>query len=227
MENAAFDPNEIMDPAVSRHPQEYYRRARQAGGVLHGAFGGVELMLRADVEHALRHPEVFSSAMEAVDLGQSVPLIPLQVDPPEHLKYRKLLDPIFAPKRMNLLEPDVVQLVNEFIDGFVDNGRCEFTTDLAEPLPSSVFLRLIGLPVSELPMFLKMKDGILRPQGADIDEIKANQKVAAENVEQFFAAELADRRKSPQEDLLSMFATAEMGGTASPTTRSSASASSS
>ncbi len=61
-------------------------------------------------------------------------------------------------------------------------------------------------------MFLKMKDGILRPQGADIDEIKANQKVAAENVEQFFAAELADRRKSPQEDLLSMFATAEMGG---------------
>ena len=212
MENAAFDPNEIMDPAVSRHPQEYYRRARQAGGVLHGAFGGVELMLRADVEHALRHPEVFSSAMEAVDLGQSVPLIPLQVDPPEHLKYRKLLDPIFAPKRMNLLEPDVVQLVNEFIDGFVDNGRCEFTSDLAEPLPSSVFLRLIGLPVSELPMFLKMKDGILRPQGADIDEIKANQKVAAENVEQFFAAELADRRKSPQEDLLSMFATAEMGG---------------
>ncbi len=212
MENAAFDPNEIMDPAVSRHPQEYYRRARQAGGVLHGAFGGVELMLRADVEHALRHPEVFSSAMEAVDLGQSVPLIPLQVDPPEHLKYRKLLDPIFAPKRMNLLEPDVVQLVNEFIDGFVDNGHCEFTTDLAEPLPSSVFLRLIGLPVSELPMFLKMKDGILRPQGADIDEIKANQKVAAENVEQFFAAELADRRKSPQEDLLSMFATAEMGG---------------
>ncbi len=212
MENAAFDPNEIMDPAVSRHPQEYYRRARQAGGVQHGAFGGVELMLRADVEHALRHPEVFSSAMEAVDLGQSVPLIPLQVDPPEHLKYRKLLDPIFAPKRMNLLEPDVVQLVNEFIDGFVDNGRCEFTSDLAEPLPSSVFLRLIGLPVSELPMFLKMKDGILRPQGADIDEIKANQKVAAENVEQFFAAELADRRKSPQEDLLSMFATAEMGG---------------
>ncbi len=180
--------------------------------MLHGAFGGVELMLRADVEHALRHPEVFSSAMEAVDLGQSVPLIPLQVDPPEHLKYRKLLDPIFAPKRMNLLEPDVVQLVNEFIDRFVDNGRCEFTTDLAEPLPSSVFLRLIGLPVSELPTFLKMKDGILRPQGADIDEIKANQKVAAENVEQFFAAELADRRKSPQEDLLSMFATTEMGG---------------
>ncbi len=212
MENAAFDPNEIMDPAVSRRPQEYYRRAREAGGVLRGAFGGVELMQRADVEYALRHPEVFSSAMEAVDLGQSVPLIPLQVDPPEHLKYRKLLDPIFAPKRMNLLEPDVVQLVNEFIDRFVDNGRCEFTTDLAEPLPSSVFLRLIGLPVSELPTFLKMKDGILRPQGADIDEIKANQKVAAENVEQFFAAELADRRKSPQEDLLSMFATTEMGG---------------
>ena len=179
---------------------------------MRGPFGGVEIMRRADVEFALRHPEVFSSAMEAVDLGQSVPLIPLQVDPPEHSKYRKLLDPIFAPKRMNLIEPDVVQLVNEFIDGFVDQGSCEFTTDLAEPLPSSVFLRLIGLPVSDFPTFLGMKNGILRPQGADMDEIKANQKVAAEDVERFFAAELADRRKNPKDDLLSMFATADVAG---------------
>jgi hypothetical protein len=47
-------------------------------------------MGRKEVEYALQHPDVFSSAMEAVNLGQSVPLIPLQVDPPEHSKYRKL-----------------------------------------------------------------------------------------------------------------------------------------
>lgn len=212
MEQPAFDTNEIMRPEVGRHPQEFYRRARAAAPVLIGPFGGVELMRRADVEFALRHPEIFSSAMEAVDLGQSVPLIPLQVDPPEHSKYRKLLDPIFAPKRMNLKEREVVQLVNELIDGFIDDGSCEFTTALAEPLPSSVFLRLIGLPVSELPTFMAMKNGILRPQGADLDEIKANQKVSAEEVERFFADELADRRRNPKDDLLSMFATAEVAG---------------
>jgi cytochrome P450 len=207
-----FDSNLFLDPETGRHPQAFYKKARAAGAAVPGAFGGIVVTRRAEVEFALQHPEIFSSAMEAVDLGQSVPLIPLQVDPPEHSKYRKLLDPIFAPKRMNLIEPDIAQLVNELIDGFIDTGSCEFTTALAEPLPSAVFLRLIGLPVSELPMFLEMKNGILRPEGSEIDEVKANQKVNAAEVERFFAETLAERRKSPQEDLLSMFASAEVSG---------------
>src|SRR5580698_1530531 len=194
----SFDPNMFLDPDTGRNPQEFYRKVRAFGAVVPGAFGGFEVMRRPEVEFALQHPEIFSSAMEAVDLGQSVPLIPLQVDPPEHSKYRKLLDPIFAPKRMNLIEPDIARMVNELIDGFVDDGSCEFTTALAEPLPSSVFLRLLGLPVSDLAMFLKMKDGILRPAGNDMDEVKANQKVNAGEVERFFAETLADRRRHPR-----------------------------
>jgi cytochrome P450 len=207
-----FDPNLFMDPETGRNPQAFYKFARSVGAVVPGPFGRYSVVGRSEVEYALQHPEVFSSAPAAVDLGQSVPLIPLQVDPPEHSKYRKLLDPIFAPKRMNLIEPDIAQLVNELMDAFIDDGSCEFTTALAEPLPSSVFLRLLGLPVSELAMFLKMKDGILRPAGNDMDEIKANQRRNAGEVERFFAETLADRRQRPQEDLLSMFATAEVGG---------------
>jgi cytochrome P450 len=208
----SFDPNLFLDPETGRNPQEFYRKARAVGAVVPGAFGGFEVMRRHEVEFALQHPEIFSSAMEAVDLGQSVPLIPLQVDPPEHAKYRKLLDPIFAPKRMNLIEPDIAKLVNEFIDGFIDDGSCEFTTALAEPLPSSVFLRLLGLPTSDLALFLEMKNGILRPAGNDLEEIQANQRVNAAEVERFFAETLAERRKKPQSDLLSMFASTEVGG---------------
>jgi cytochrome P450 len=208
----SFDPNLFLDPETGRNPQEFYRKARAVGAVVPGAFGGFEVMRRSEVEFALQHPEIFSSAMEAVDLGQSVPLIPLQVDPPEHSKYRKLLDPIFAPKRMNLIEPDIARLVNELIDGFVDDGSCEFTTALAEPLPSSVFLRLLGLPTSDLALFLEMKNGILRPAGDDLEAIQANQRVTAAEIERFFAETLAERRKKPQTDLMSMFATAEVGG---------------
>ncbi len=207
-----FDPESFLDPATGRHPQAFYRRAREIGPVVQNPFGFVELVGRQEVEFALQHPEIFSSGMEAVDLGQTVPLIPLQVDPPEHVKYRKLLDPIFAPKRMNLIEPDITAMVNELMDGFADEGSCDFAKALAEPLPSTVFLRLIGLPVSELPMFLAMKDGILRPAGADVDEVKANQSAAAAEVERFFAAELADRRAHPRDDLLSRFAEAEVAG---------------
>ena len=146
VEPPEFDPNLFVAPETGRHPQDFYKVARSFGPVVPGIFGRYAIMGRSEVEYALQHPDVFSSAMEAVDLGQSVPLIPLQVDPPEHSKYRKLLDPIFAPKRMNLIEPDIAQLVNELIDEFIDNGSCEFTTALAEPLPSSVFLRLLGPP---------------------------------------------------------------------------------
>jgi cytochrome P450 len=207
-----FDPDLFTDPETGRNPQAFYKVARAAGAVVPSPFGGRTIVGRREVEFALQHPEIFSSAMEAVDLGQTVPLIPLQVDPPEHSKYRKLLDPIFAPKRMNLIEPDIAQLVNELIDRFIDEGSCEFTTALAEPLPSSVFLRLLGLPVSDLQMFLGMKDGILRPAGADLEEIRAAQQVNAAEIERFFGETLAERRKKPQDDLLSMFAAAEVGG---------------
>jgi cytochrome P450 len=210
---SSMEPEELaeafMDPAVAAEPQPFYREARSMGPVVPGVFGQ-QIVRRTAVEYALGHPEEFSSGMEAVDLGQSVPLIPLQVDPPEHRKYRRLLDPIFAPRFMNVLEPDITRWINERIDTFIDAGCCDFAADFAVPLPSSVFLRLVGLPLSELDMFLEMKDGILRPLGNDLDEIKVNQQVAARRIEEYFAEQITDRQKKPRDDLLSMFLSAEV-----------------
>ncbi len=208
----AVDPDAFLDDGMAADPQPFYRQARDAGGVVAGPMGTYQVVRRAEVEFALQHPELFSSAMEAVDLGQTVPLIPLQVDPPEHVKYRKLLDPIFAPKQMNVIEPDIVRTVNELIDPLVGRGSCEFTTDLAEPLPSTVFLGLLGLPLSDLDMFLGMKDGILRPAGDDLEAMQASQRATAAEIESYFAEALAERKKRPQEDLLSRFLAAEVDG---------------
>jgi len=199
----------FMDSAIAAEPQPFYRRARASGAVVAGPFGP-QVVQRAAVEYALSHPDEFSSGMEAVDLGQSVPLIPLQVDPPEHRKYRRLLDPIFAPRRMNELEPEITRLVNELIDGFIENGRCDFASEFAVLLPSAVFLGLVGLPLSELETFLEMKDGILRPAGDDLDQIQASQKVAAGRIEEYFAEAVKDRQVERQDDLLSMFLDAEV-----------------
>jgi cytochrome P450 len=212
-ESEVFEPEGFMDSDVSANPQPYYRRAQAEGAVVAGTFGP-QVVRRSAVEYVLQHPEEFSSAMQAVDLGQSVPLIPLQVDPPNHKNYRRLLDPIFAPRQMNLLEPDIARLVNERIDGFIDTGRCEFSDELAVPLPSAVFLRLVGLPLSQLDLFLSMKDGILRPSGSDLDEIQASQKVAARQIEEYFAEVVRERKASAdtQDDILSLFLTAEIDG---------------
>jgi cytochrome P450 len=136
----------------------------------------------------------------------------LQVDPPEHSKYRKLLDPIFAPKQMNAIEPVIAGMVNELIDPLVERGSCELTTDLAEPLPSTVFLGLMGLPLSDLDMFLGMKNGILRPAGDDMDSIRDSQRATAASIEAYFAEAMFERKKKPRDDLLSRFLTAEVDG---------------
>ena len=83
---------------------------------------GVYVTTYEDVLWALKHPEVFSSK-DVVKIGNDVPLLPLSVDPPDHAKYRRLLDPQFSPKRMAELEPEARKLVNEIIDGFAGTRR--------------------------------------------------------------------------------------------------------
>jgi cytochrome P450 len=103
---------------------------------------------------------------------------------------------------MNKIEPDIARMVNELIDTFIDRGHCDFSSELAVPLPSSVFLRLLGFPLTQLEMFLEMKDGILRPSGADLDEIKLNQHRAARRVEEYFAQAVKERQRERQDEIL-------------------------
>ena len=76
-------------------PQEHYKTLIDQGGYLCPMDGVGLSFARAPTEHVLRHHETFSSRVE-MRLGNVRPLIPLNVDPPEHSKYRKLLDPLFA-----------------------------------------------------------------------------------------------------------------------------------
>ena len=197
----------------SRHPQPYYRRLREAAPVLRRD-ASVTLSRHADVEWALRHPEEFSSAMEAVGLGNVRPLIPLQIDPPDHKKYRKLLDPFFAPRRVASLGSDVAALTNQLIDSFIEDGCCEFHGDFAVPLPCTVFLRLLGLPQDDLGLFLDFKDGIIRPGDGtlDFEEQARIRDRTAQDIYAYFGRMLDEREAEPRDDLLSAFLDAAVDG---------------
>ena len=144
-----------------------YKMLRESSPVFRpGPEGPVVLSRLADIEMALKRTDVFSSNMDAVDLGNVRPLIPLQIDPPDHAKYRRILDPLFTPRQMAAREPAVTALVNEMIDGFADRGECDFHEEFAVPLPCTVFLQLLGLPLEDLDKFLAWKDDVIRPEGA-------------------------------------------------------------
>src|SRR5690348_3791052 len=86
-----------FDQEIAAAPQPGYRAAQESAPVLR-MDGNIILFKHEDVMHALRSPDLFSSNMDAIDIGNVRPLIPLQIDPPAHVKYRRLLDPLFAPK---------------------------------------------------------------------------------------------------------------------------------
>ena len=197
-------------------PHGPYRALRDCPVIRREFMGQNEVMLSRfeDVNWALRHPEVFSSAVEALSIGQEQPLLPLQVDPPEHTAYRRLLNPEFVPKKMAELEADVRVLVNQIIDGFADRGSCDFHEEFATPLPSAIFLRLMCLPQDDLPMFLQWRDDIIRPDVApgDFDGAAAIRAATSKATNAYFERAIEERRKNPDGGLLTQIVQAQMGG---------------
>ncbi len=206
-----------MDAETAANPQPMFKELRDAMPVMPVDGVGVVVTRKAEVDEVFRHPEIFSSNADAVDLKNRRPMIPLQIDPPEHKKYRKLLDPIFAPRQMALIEDSVAETVNALIDGFVDEGEIDFAKQFSVPFPSQVFLTLFGLPFEELPRFLKMKDGVIRPEvvtGTNFNSEEANayQQETADSIYEYFNEILDVREAERKEDILSRFLDAEVEG---------------
>ncbi|HKE73839.1 MAG TPA: cytochrome P450 [Acidimicrobiales bacterium] len=195
------------------HPQEQFKLLRDAGGVVEMLELGMTIVGGdADVRHVLSHPDVFSSGFDAVRIGQVRPLIPLQIDPPQHRNYRKLLDPIFAPRQIVHLEERTRALVRDLIAAVADQGGCNFHTAVAEPLPTTVFLQLLGLPVSRAREFIDLKDGIIRPPVTTEEERQAYMSDVGTRIYAVLQEAIDERVDERGDDFLSMFLDAEVDG---------------
>jgi cytochrome P450 len=208
---------ELMSPELARRPQPMYAMLRADAPVLRVDGVGVIVTSRAAVDEVLRNPEMFSSSAMAHDLKAARPLIPLQIDPPDHRTYRRLLDPLFAPQRVKLLEGSTAQLVNDLIDRFAGEDEIDFCRQFSTPFPSQVFLTLFGLPLDELPRFLTMKDGAIRPDrvvGHEFGhpETEAYQQQAADSIYAYFEEITRERAGDLRDDLLSHVLRAEVDG---------------
>jgi cytochrome P450 len=207
--------NDLFSQRCADDPHTVYHEVHEMCPVHRapGMFGGhsVHVSGYEDVRWALRHPEVFSSK-DVVNVGGDVPLIPLSVDPPDHAKYRRMLDPEFSPKKMQALEPEARELVNRIIDKFADKGQCEFNDDFATPLPSTIFLALMGLPQSDLPDFLQWRDDTIRPHADTVEEGERIRQAAGQAIERYFVSALEEKHRNPDDRLLTRVAHGEVDG---------------
>lgn len=173
-------------------------------------FFGAYLVTRFDdIADVARRPEVFSSRITLINDNHpdnvKLEIPPITLDPPNHGPIRRALLPAFNPREVDLLEPFVVEMTNRLIDAIIDREFVDGAADYAQIVPVETMAHLFGISPDMGPQFRSWVDGMLKDGVKDIEVArKANREVQA-----FFAAQLADRREHPADDLVTMVLNAE------------------
>lgn len=222
----------FSDPAVSQNPYEYWDYLRQQGPVTREPhYGVVAVTGYQEVMAAFKDHQSFS-AVNAI--GGPFPPLPFTpegddisaqieahrhqfpiyehmvvMDPPAHDKARSLLSKLLTPRRLKENEEYMWKLVDSSIDAIIDKGRCEFLTEYAKPFATSAIIDLLGVPVGDRPEFLAAL-GAERPEGNRVGALDG-EPVGLDPLQYLddkFVGYLAERRRAPQDDVLSGMATA-------------------
>lgn len=146
----------------------------------------------ADTDNFLSGGE--TNMMSAI--GHDWPLIPLELNPPQQQRYRKVLEPYFAPANINALDQSIRDTCIDLIDDFEGRNCCEFIGDFAEKFPSQIFLDLMGMPRSRLQDFLAWERGMLR--GETPEQIGEAMLAVLGYLQEF----LAEQREQPTSPLM-------------------------
>jgi cytochrome P450 len=151
-----------------------------------------------DIREVLQHPELFSSkgiAGFSRLVGESWDLIPLELDPPDHAKFRAVMNGIFAPKKIAAMEEGVRDRAVRLIEGLKDKGDCEFMEAFGRPFPIAIFMQLMGLPEKDFDKFVAWEHGLLHT--TDFAERIA----AGKAIYDYLRELIAERRQTPADDL--------------------------
>ncbi len=163
-----------------------------------------------DIAAVLRDGETFSSA-HIIDIIMGPVMgehIMLGMDDPKHRRYRALVATAFRQKVLATWETDLVaKVVNELIDRFVSRGHAELVKEFTFPYPTQIIAGLLGLPRRDYKQFQRWSIAILSFLSKPEEAI-----VASQEVKEYIAGILEERRRAPAEDLISELAQAELDG---------------
>lgn len=175
-----------------------------------GPFGNAWVLTKhEDALFALRHAEYFSNEDATPfprDPNNYFYFIPIEIDPPDHRKYRNIVDPIVSPQGVLKLEERIRSLANELIDDIIDKGECEFDEAFGRPLPVLVFLDLMGLPRDMCDTFVSWAMALLHSN---------DRKIMGETlatIGAYLETAIADKEANPDDGLVSRIVHAEFDG---------------
>jgi cytochrome P450 len=212
-----FDP---LDPDTLQRPEQHLARLRVDAPVhFIESLKAYFVVCHDLVSEALRRPEVFSSQFpksvlplseddqralaEALADGLPRPRTMITADGGVHTRYRRLVSKAFSPRAIAVLEPTVRTITTKLIDSWIDRDRIELVEDFAVPLPVEVIANALNVPEDRLADFRRWSDATVLTFGATptVDERVAAIRTVQE-LQRFFVAALEERRRAPQDDLL-------------------------
>lgn len=205
-------PNDLADPYAETDAlrDRSFPRIHYYPWPLSGNQHGAWVVTRyEDIRRVYEDNDLFSTegvAQFQVLAGETWPSIPLGIDPPDHAKYRRFLNPWFTPVAMRDMEPKIRAVIGEMIDQFAHKGEVDIAYDFGRVFPVRVFLGLMGLPFSMFDQFLAWEWDILHEP-----EI-ATKAAAVRGIIDYLRGFIAEKQATPDQSLGSYIANGEIDG---------------
>jgi cytochrome P450 len=171
-----------------------------------------------DIREAFQSPEIFGNrSIVATDPEPQYRFLPSFIDPPEHMKYRQIMNRWFAPAAVSKMTPTLARLARETVEEVAADGGCEFMSTFGDRFPVKAFLHSMGLPPDRDPDFFVSCVRRMSSQFADTaDESAAAAMMAAWNdVATYWKDLIAERRERPldaDQDFVTLLTKATIDG---------------
>jgi cholest-4-en-3-one 26-monooxygenase len=166
-----------------------------------------------------REHERFSSARRATfiwelpeEAMEQQRLLMLNMDPPLHTRYRRLVNKGFTPRMVAQLEQKIHETADSIIDAVIEKGECDFVTDIAAELPLVVIADLLGVPQEERHNMFNWSNRMI---GQEDPEYQITEEVAQQAAMELYAYAsdlFAKKRANPHEDLMSVLTSVDIEG---------------
>ncbi len=147
----------------------------------------------------------------------------VQMDAPDHMKYRLLTQSWFMPKNLRTIEDRIREIAKATVEKMLAlGGECDFAKDVAAAYPLHVIMNILGVPSEDEPRMLMLTQQLFGPTDPEINRARAEITDAAQAVqmlqfviadfENYFAAITADRRANPKDDIATVIANGTVNG---------------
>lgn len=172
-----------------------------------------------DLQYISKHPELFSSA-EKTALAREMPqeqvemqrIMMLNMDPPGHLKYRRIVNKAFIPRVVEAKLPHIRDMAKDIIDKVAQRGECEFVSEVAAELPLQVICELMGVAQEDRHMIFHNTNTMIGADDPDLSTTEDEGHMAAAEVYTYGYKILENHRQHPGDGLVDMLISGTVDG---------------